>query len=130
MSGWKAFTDLILQGDNKKSGGMAGAAIYGQNGAKWDEQDITVDTKEIDALLAGLKDHSKFQEKGIICAGVKYMCLAKSDAGQVTGKKGGNFILLRLTKTGIVIGVTKEPTNAGNVTMVDFVADDLIKKSL
>lgn len=129
MSGWKAFTDLIMQGDNKKTGGILGAAIYGQNGSKWDEQDITVDTKEIDALVTGLKDNSKFQEKGVIVAGVKYMFLNKTEE-RVIGKKGVNSVILRLTKTGVVIAITKEGTSAGNITMVDFVADDLIKKSL
>jgi hypothetical protein len=129
MSGWKAFTDLIMQGDNKKTGGILGAAIYGQNGAKWDEQEITVDTKEIDGLVAGLKDQSKFAEKGIIVAGTKYMYLNKTEE-RVIGKKGPNNVILRLTKTGVVIAITKEGTNVGNVTMVDFVADDLIKKGL
>jgi len=118
-----------MQGDNKKTGGIQGAAIYGQNGAKWDEQDVTVDTKEIDALVAGLKDNSKFQEKGIFVAGTKYMFLTKTEE-RVIGKKGVNSVILRLTKTGVVIAITKEGTSAGNITMVDFVADDLIKKSL
>jgi len=118
-----------MQGDNKKTGGILGSAIYGQNGSKWDEQELTVDTKEIDGLVAGLKDNSKFQEKGIFVAGTKYMFLTKTEE-RVIGKKGVNSVILRLTKTGVVIAITKEGTSAGNITMVDFVADDLIKKGL
>jgi len=62
-------------------------------------------------------------------AGVKYMYLNKTDE-RVIGKKGPANVIMRLTKTGVIVAVTKDGTNVGNITMVDFVADDLIKKGL
>jgi len=127
---WSAFTDLVMQGDHKKTGGVHGCAIYGHDGAKWHETDnLSLQSGEMDAILAGLKDVSKFQEKGVHVGGVKYMYVNKIDE-RVIGKKGQTNVVLRMTKKGVIIAVLKEGISPGNVTMVDFVADDLIKKSL
>jgi len=130
--GWKAFTDLVLQGDAKKTGGISGAALYGHDGAKWHEQGVEIQSGEIDNLMTGMKekDNAKFQSHGIVVGGVKYMYLQKMQDGtdKVIGKKGKANVMLRLTKKALVIAITSDGTNVGNITMVDFVAEDLVKK--
>jgi len=87
---------------------------------------------EIAALVAGVKDVSKFQASGIHFNGSKYFYLNTLNLGSgnhVVGKKGPQSVLLALSKQAIIVAVIKDNCNAGNVTTVDFISSDLQKKN-
>ncbi len=121
---WAPYLDLLKK---DKSQGVKAAAIYGQDGAKWA---ATVEAKagEISALLAGMKDSTKFQASGIVFAGVKYMYLTARSPQGIVGRKGPNSILLRTTNKAILVVITNDGANPANITSIDFVADDFLKK--
>lgn len=123
---WAPYLDLLKK---DKSGGVKAAAIYGTDGAKW-AASLEAKVSELPALVAGLKDNSKFQSGGILYGGVKYMFLtARSPAG-VVGRKGPNSILLRATNKALLIIITNDGANPANITSIDFVADQLLKQNL
>lgn len=124
--GWAPYLDLLTK---DKSQGVKAAAIYGLDGAKWA---ATVEAKagEIPALVAGMKDNTKFQANGIVFGGVKYMYLTNRSPQGVVGRKGPTSILMRTTNKAIIIITTFDGTNPANVTSIDFVADDLWKRKL
>lgn len=121
---WLPYLDLLKK---DKSQGVKGAAIYGKDGAKW-AANLEANAGEIAAIVAGLKDNSKFQAGGIVYAGVKYMFLTTRSPEGVVGRKGPNSILLRQTDKTVLIIVTTDGANPANITSIDFVADDLKKK--
>jgi len=130
MAGWQPYLDIILK---DKSGAIASAGIYGQNGAPWAVSASLKSTPaEIAALVAGVKDVSKFQASGIHYNGAKYFYLNTLNLGSgshIVGKKGPASILLALSKQAIIVAIIKDNCNAGNVTSVDFISADLQKKS-
>lgn len=121
---WLPYLDLLKK---DRSQGVKHAAIYGQDGAKW-AATLDAKTGEIAALMAGMKDQSKFQSSGIVFAGTKYMFLTGRSPEGVVGRKGPNSILLRTTAKAILIIITSDGANPANITSIDFVADDLKKK--
>jgi len=110
------------------------AAIHGQDGAAWARSDeLKVTPEEVKALVAGLKekDNKTFLASGIVAGGVKYMFLKGNDNNAMTpviGRKGPTTVFLVLSKKAIIITLTKDGANPGNVTSHQFVADDLAKK--
>jgi len=132
MAGWQPYLDIILK---DKSGAIEAAGIYGQNGAEWAVHS-TLSKKsaaaEITALVAGIKDVSKFQASGLTFAGNKYFYLNTLSLGSgshVVGKKGPKSIVLALSKQAIIVAIIKDNANAGNVTSIDFISADLQKKN-
>jgi len=126
---WADYTKLVLQGDAKKANNIAHAGLFGNNGAIWDQDSsFGVTTDEVNAIVTGMKDNSKFQSGGIVAGGVKYMFTSKTLEDIVVGRKSTTSIMLMNSKQGVVIAVTKEGVSPGNVTMVKFVVDDLVKK--
>jgi len=129
MSGWQPYLDIITK---DKSGAIQDAGIYGQNGAPWAvSTTLKVSAAEITALVAGVKDVTKFQASGIHASGSKYFYLNTLNlpsGNHVVGKKGPASILLALSKQAIIIATIKEGMNAGNVSTVDFISADLQKK--
>lgn len=121
---WLPYLDLLKK---DKSQGVKHAAIYGKDGAKW-AANLEAKAGEIAAIVAGLKDNSKFQAGGIVYAGVKYMFLKTRSPEGVVGRKAPNSILLRQTEKTVLIIVTNDGFNPANITSIDFVADDLKKK--
>lgn len=121
---WEPYLALLKK---DKSSGVKHAAIYGQDGAKW-AASIDAKAGEISAIVAGLKDSSKFQANGIVFAGIKYMFLTQRSPEGVVGRKGPNSILLRTTNKTVLIIITNDGANPANITSIDFVADDLKKK--
>jgi len=122
---WQPYLDLV-----KKPEGVQAAGIFGQNGATWAaDASLKVSADEAKALVAGVKDNSKFQASGIHAAGVKYMYLRALSDTSVIGKKGGNSIIIALSKQAVIVLLTKEGANPGNITSHEFVATDLIKKN-
>jgi len=126
---WADYTKLVINGDSKKSGGVASAGLFGTNGAIWDQTSgFNVTTEEVAAIAAGLKDNSKFQSSGIVVGGVKYMFTSKTSEDIVIGRKSTTSIMAMSSKQGFVLAITKEGVSPGNITMVKFVVDDLTKK--
>jgi len=121
---WQPYLDLLKK---DRSQGVKVAAIYGLDGAKW-AASVEAKAGEIPALVAGLKDISKFQASGIFFAGVKYMFLTGRSPEGVVGRKGPNSILLRQTNKALLIVISNDGANPANITSIDFVADDLKKK--
>jgi len=132
MAGWQPYLDIILK---DKSGAVEIAGIYGQNGAEWAVSPSLKgksNAAEIAALVAGVKDISKFQASGITHAGVKYFylqMLPTATSGVIVGKKGPKSLLIGLSKQAIIVAVIKDNQNAGNVTTVEFIQGDLTKKN-
>jgi hypothetical protein len=121
---WAPYLDLLKK---DKSQGVKVAAIYGLDGAKW-AASIEAKAGEIATLVAGYKDHSKFQASGIVFGGVKYMFLTGRSPEGCVGRKGPNSILLRTTAKALLIVITNDGSNPANISSIDFVADDLKKK--
>lgn len=121
---WAPYLDLLTK---DKSNGVRYAAIYGQDGAKW-ASNIDAKPGEIAGLVAGLKDVSRFQTSGIVFAGVRYQYLTLRSPAGVVGRKGPAAILLRATLRSVLIVITQDGANPANITSIDFVADDLMKK--
>jgi len=130
MSGWKPYIDLVLKGD-----GVKAASIHGQDGAKWasSSDDIKLTADEVKALVAGVKDTSKFTASGVVISGVKYMFLRSMDDGEgkntVVARKGPTTALITLSKKAIIVALTKDGANPANITSHTFVRDDLMKKN-
>jgi len=127
---WADYTKLVMNGDAKKSGGVAFAGLFGDNGAVWDQSSgFDVAEKEIKTIVEGLKDTSKFQAGGIVAGGVKYFYTSTTSESIVLGRnKATQTIMILKSKQGFVMAVTKEAVSPGNITMVKFVADDLTTK--
>lgn len=121
---WAPYLELLKK---DKSQGVKAAAIYGLDGAKW-AASTEAKAGEIAALAVGMKDNAKFQASGIVFGGVKYMYLTARSPTGVIGRKGPNSILLRTTNKAIIIVITHDGVNPANITSIDFVAEDFMKK--
>jgi len=87
-------------------------------GSMWANKALPVTTAEAKALAEGIANNSKFQGSGIVVAGTKYMFLS-GDQGAKTavGRKGPNSIMLAQSTKAIVIVLTNDGANPGNVTL-------------
>jgi len=124
MSGWKPYVEIIM----KDKENVAGAGIYGDNGAAWAEDSLKVAAAEAQNMIAGVKDNKVFTEKGCKIGVDKYMFLRAFDNTSAILRKGPTSLLLFRTKKAIVVVKTKDGANPANNTSGQFVAADLTKK--
>jgi hypothetical protein len=124
MSGWKPYVEIIM----KDKENVAGAGIYGDNGAAWAEDGVKVAAAEAQNMIAGVKDNKVFTEKGCKIGADKYMFLRAFDNTSAILRKGPTSLLLFRTKKAIVVVKTKDGANPANNTSGQFVAADLTKK--
>jgi len=125
---WDAYVSLLYTADTGKGKDTVTAgAIWGQDGTKWGEKDITCSADEIKGIMAGAKDEKKFQGSGITVGGVKYMYTSTVEE-VFLGKKGTVSLMVKLSTKGVIIVLLKDGASPGNNTSVAFVVKDLVSK--
>jgi predicted regulator of Ras-like GTPase activity (Roadblock/LC7/MglB family) len=124
-AGWIPYADALC----KDTANIKAGAIVGTDGSLWAKKAMDISTAEAKGLAAGLSDTSKFQGGGIVVGGVKYMFLNADTAKKTAvGRKGPTTIMLAGTTKAIIVILTVDGANPGNVTSHTFIQDDLIKK--
>ena len=124
-AGWIPYCDALCKDTtNVKSG-----AIVGVDGSMWANKGLAIPAAEAKALAEGIANNAKFQEKGIMVCGVKYMFLTGDAATKtVVGRKGPTTIMLAQSTKAIIVILTVDGANPGNVTSHTFIQKDLISK--
>ena len=103
-------------------GALEKACIIGLDGSKWTTdahaQSLKVSLPEAKTLgdIMKKKEFGPFQASGIVVVGIKYQYLREMDGTIVLGKKKDHgAITLQSSKTAVVIGITKEGGQQGDV---------------
>ena len=124
-AGWIPYVEALC----KDTANIKAGAIVGIDGSLWAKKGMDISPAESKALAEGLANNSKFQEKGINVGGVKYMFLTGNAADKTAvGRKGPNSIMLAQSTKAVVIVITHDGANPGNVTSHTFIQKDLISK--
>lgn len=120
---WDSYIDNLIA-HTKDSTGSANAdkaCIIGLDGSKWTTdgaaQAIKITAAEAATIGKAFKsrDFSPFMSSGVTVEGIKYQFLREEDNKLVLAKKKDQGALtLQTSKTGVVIGHTKEGGQQGN----------------
>ncbi|KAI8807174.1 profilin [Cladochytrium replicatum] len=123
---WQAYVDTNLVGTGK----IAQAAIHGHSGQVWATSvGFSVNSSEVQTLVAAFTDPSPLRASGLHLGGVKYIAL-KCDERSIYAKKGADGAVCVKTNQAVLIGIYKEPVQPGEATkVVEALADYLISVS-
>jgi len=134
---WEPWVKNLLKDEkNVKAGG-----IYGENGACWHQKDVGLTPDQAKKIVEGIKAPKKFTDEdekariGIFVGPIvapatappKFLYLKCVDQ-ELTARKGPTTLMAKLTKKALVVVLTKDGANPGNVMVHNQVAVDLGKK--
>lgn len=129
---WEPWVNNTLLGADKnlKAGGIFGQA----DGKAWFQKDVPMTPAEASAVVKGLKDSSLFTSSddakrvSIMVGGAKFLYLKCTD-GELTARKGPTTLLAKLSNKALVVALTKDGANPGNVTAHTKLVDALKAKT-